>query len=247
MKKYRHTSILGINKSAYDTHWKYVHIFSHTVWSHWNIVKRFIGVKNLELGGGLSPRIPIRGNYFLDVSSVAIEGLKQRGAHASFSDLADKIPYKDNYFHLVCAFELLEHLPNDEWVIDEVYRVLRSGGTFIASFPLHMSLWSEFDQLVGHVRRYDPKHIESIFSTHGFYIVEYGIIRSPWPGRFLGQVLRFMHDNAPIAYRLYGQIRLYLSTTTSRFFMKISTRAWTKESPQDLTYAKTVLLVMKKM
>lgn len=231
----------------YDAHWKHVHILSHTAWSHWDIVKCFIGDKNLELGAGLSPRIPIQGNYFLDMSTIAIERLRKLGGHAAFNDLTDKIPYKRNYFNLVCAFELLEHIPDDKRVIRETYRVLCSGGIFIASFPLHMSLWCEFDRLVGHVRRYDPLYIESMFKKHGFHIVEYGIIYSPWPNRFQGHVLRFIHDTAPFVYSVYGQIRIYLSTITSRFIMKISTRAWTKESPRSLGKAKIVLLVMKKV
>jgi len=44
---------------------------------------------------------------------------------------AHKLPFKANFFDIVCAVEVLEHLTNPERVLSEINRVLKKGGYLI--------------------------------------------------------------------------------------------------------------------
>jgi SAM-dependent methyltransferase len=96
---------------------------------------------------------------------------KRLGGHAEFVQMdARSIPARCA-FDLVGAFDVLEHIVEDETVIGAVHSVLVPGGGFIAAVPQHPSLWSEVDQRSYHVRRYRPGELEEKLCAAGFDIV----------------------------------------------------------------------------
>ncbi len=61
---------------------------------------------------------------------------KSKGVNAAFdTGFAENLPYDPNYFDFVVSFDVLEHVQNIEQVIQEVFRVLKPGGKFLAVFP----------------------------------------------------------------------------------------------------------------
>src|SRR3989344_8874607 len=104
-EKYNHPKI-------YDRLWKYGSVQKPAIWSLWKIIREFKGKRNLELGAGNCPRIPVEGGYFLDTSEQAIKNLKTMGGIAVVGD-AVSLPFVDNFFDLVAGFEVLEHIEND--------------------------------------------------------------------------------------------------------------------------------------
>ncbi|GAC1464145.1 MAG: hypothetical protein PVSMB7_06790 [Chloroflexota bacterium] len=59
---------------------------------------------------------------------------------------ADRIPYADAYFDGVVLLDVLEHVPDDVAVINEVARVLAAGGTLVVSVP-NRGLFEGLDSL----------------------------------------------------------------------------------------------------
>ena len=55
---------------------------------------------------------------------------------------------------LVCAFDVLEHIPEDDLVLAEIRRILKPGGMMIATVPQHPWMWSTADDVALHQRRY---------------------------------------------------------------------------------------------
>jgi len=55
---------------------------------------------------------------------------------------------------LVGAFDVLEHIPQDEAALEEIARILKPGGILIATVPQHPWMWSTADDLAHHQRRY---------------------------------------------------------------------------------------------
>ena len=47
------------------------------------------------------------------------------------------IPYEDNYFDLIYCSHILEHVPDDRKAIQELYRVLKPGGTALILVPIN--------------------------------------------------------------------------------------------------------------
>ena len=75
-----------------------------------------------------------------------------------------------NAFDLVGAFDVLEHISEDEKVLSEIYRMLRPGAHLIASVPQHPWLWSTADDLAKHQRRYKIGELAKKASAAGFHI-----------------------------------------------------------------------------
>ncbi|MDF2970402.1 MAG: SAM-dependent methyltransferase protein [Microvirga sp.] len=73
---------------------------------------------------------------------------------------ARDIPYATE-FDLICAFDVLEHVAEDERVLHELYRALRPGGGVLLSVPQHQFLWSKSDEISLHKRRYRRGELES--------------------------------------------------------------------------------------
>jgi SAM-dependent methyltransferase len=114
----------------------------------------------LEIGPGLRPTAPVASSHFVDVSPHALAQLAERGGRVA--SVGDGLPFDHGYFGAVLAFEVLEHVEQDEDVMAEIARVLRPGGRFVMSVPIFQARWSPLDDACSHVRRYEP---EQLFST----------------------------------------------------------------------------------
>ncbi len=75
-----------------------------------------------------------------------------------------ELPFTNNTFDIVCAFDVIEHVQNDQKAIDEMKRVCKNGGIIIITVPAFMSLWSEHDDINHHFRRYKASRIKQLFS-----------------------------------------------------------------------------------
>lgn len=164
----------------YDALWARSKVVEPSSWAMWYTIKLYTSRKThfLEIGAGNRPRLPIAGSYFVDLSPRAMETLRQRDGRC-LAGSAEALPFPDESFDLICAFEIVEHVPDDRAVLEETSRVLKIGERFIFSVPLHMEFWSNYDKLAGHVRRYDPVVLESLVDEHGFQIEKYNITISP--------------------------------------------------------------------
>ena len=81
----------------------------------------------------------------------------------------------DGSLDLVVAFDVLEHLDDDDAAVREVRRALRPGGHFVVAVPCDPALWSAHDEAVGHVRRYTRPTLTALLVRGGFAL---GPVRS---------------------------------------------------------------------
>lgn len=161
---------LDKNQDIYDRIWATLPSPQHTAWPIWPDLSRELaaGGRALELGCGVLPRIPIAGGYFADLSPAALDKLHGLGGHCVRS--AGSLPFSDRTFQVVCAFEVLEHIPDDERTLVELSRVLVPGGALFLSVPVEPALFTRFDTAVGHVRRYDAKVLAARLAEKGLVI-----------------------------------------------------------------------------
>ncbi len=161
--------LLDVNRSFYDALWRDARLIPPQRFNSWPLVAELAAnaPRRLELAPGLRPRLPIAGTAFADISAPA---LRQLGAHGGLATqaLADALPYADEAFDLVCAFDIIEHIEGDEAAMAELARVAAPGATLLLSVPIHMSAWTPFDDFVGHHRRYEPDALLALLSRHGF-------------------------------------------------------------------------------
>jgi SAM-dependent methyltransferase len=83
---------------------------------------------------------------------------------------ARQLPFADA-FDAAGAFDVIEHIAEDEMVLASVRSALVTGGVFFATVPQHPSLWSLADTITHHVRRYRRGELEAKLRAAGFDIL----------------------------------------------------------------------------
>lgn len=83
---------------------------------------------------------------------------------------ARRIPFIEE-FSVIGAFDVLEHINEDEQVLREMYKSLNHGGIILISVPQHMWMWSQVDDYSCHVRRYSANEIHQKVERAGFKIL----------------------------------------------------------------------------
>jgi SAM-dependent methyltransferase len=81
-----------------------------------------------------------------------------------------ELPF-EREFDIAGAFDVLEHLDDDEAVLREMHRVIRPGGGLIITVPQHQWLWSEVDDFSHHRRRYARAELERRIKAAGFQLL----------------------------------------------------------------------------
>jgi SAM-dependent methyltransferase len=143
-------------------------------------------------------------------SELFITGLGFAAARVPSADFyqmdATAIPFRD-HFDLVGAFDVLEHILDDETVIDQMARAIVPGGGILLTVPQHPALWSPQDVLAEHVRRYTAAGVRSKLTAAGLEIVRmtsFTTLLLPRDrGRSTGPVGR-IHGQAPRKHRPHG-------------------------------------------
>ena len=104
---------------------------------------QLLNSNTLDIGCGTQPKNPFQAQ---NVFGLDIRENKQQGV--KYADLTtDSIPYLDNTFDYLTAFDFLEHVPRIIYLparrfpfvelMNEVWRVLKPGGMFLSSTPIY--------------------------------------------------------------------------------------------------------------
>lgn len=113
------------------------------------------------------PHITLYGSEFF------AEGLafaQQRLPQAELFQLdARTIPYKER-FNAIGAFDVLEHIAEDEQVLSQIHQALTPQGVLFLSVPQHPWLWSAADDYAMHVRRYTRNALTDKLAHQGFTV-----------------------------------------------------------------------------
>lgn len=83
---------------------------------------------------------------------------------------ACRIPFVDE-FDVIGAFDVLEHIKEDEIAVAQIHKALKPGGVFILTVPQHAWLWSPMDEYACHERRYDEGDLARKVTRSGFEIL----------------------------------------------------------------------------
>jgi len=157
-----------------------------------------IGSGGGELTQQLAKAIRARQYFCLDIDASALRKATSRGCISYRLNLEyDKFPFESDFFDLITAFDIIEHLRNPDNMLRESYRVLKRGGFLllttpnIASWynrllllfgepPLGIDLSTEWRYhypfgvkgvISGHVRMYTIKSIVGLLEYHRFKVM----------------------------------------------------------------------------
>ncbi len=106
--------------------------------------------------------------FGVDSSPLALEFCRTRHLSRLHQILPDdRLPFPEESFDVVCAFDMLEHIDDDLSVLNEIKRVTRTDGKILLIVPAHPQLWSEHDVALHHKRRYTRKQFELLIRDAG--------------------------------------------------------------------------------
>lgn len=111
----------------------------------------------------------------LVASEAETEGLRfaaERVPRAEFLQIdARRMPF-EREFSVIGAFDVIEHIEEDETVMAQMHRALKPGGHLLLTVPQHPFLWSEYDVRAHHVRRYTRPELRAKLGRAGYRIVK---------------------------------------------------------------------------
>lgn len=122
------------------------------------------GRRVLDLGcrDGALTRAYLDGNEVVgfDADREALAAAARLGIETNWADLDQPLEVPDASFDVVVAGELLEHLRDPQALVAEIRRVLRPGGTLVASVPNAYRLKGRLRFLFGRPPESDPTHLQ---------------------------------------------------------------------------------------
>ena len=86
--------------------------------------------------------------------------------------LPDGNPYKDQKFDLIVAFDVIEHVEQDEESLAALRQSLAPGGKLIMTVPALPWMWSAHDERHHHFRRYTRDGLAETVKRAGYQAVE---------------------------------------------------------------------------
>jgi len=108
----------------------------------------------LDLGcydGTLGQMLIEKGNevYGIEVNEEAADIAKDRGLKVRIQDIQSGFDFEDDFFDVVVAAEIIEHLLDTDFLIDEIKRILKPNGDLVISTPNVSSLGKRILLLFG--------------------------------------------------------------------------------------------------
>lgn len=146
----------------------------------------------LDIGcdnGILSARLKQLGYdvHGLDLREKEVAMARKLGIKAVVGSAEKKFPFGSGYFDAALAGDIIEHLYDTDFFIQEVHRVLTPGGVFVVTTPNLASLSNRIrllfgklpvgseirlgKDMAGHIRNYTFPELEAQLRQHGFSVV----------------------------------------------------------------------------
>ena len=99
----------------------------------------------------------------IDFSPVAIELARKQGINSQLADLDNGIPFDDNTFDIVWAGDVIEHVFDPIFVLNEINRVLVPSGQLLCTIPYDLNIATRLRVFFGH------SYQENVYREYGQY------------------------------------------------------------------------------
>jgi SAM-dependent methyltransferase len=123
----------------------------------------------------------------LDISPQILAMIDQPGRHLIEADLNQPPPADRELYSGLLLLDVIEHLDDDCGTIRRLAPLAQPGALLVVSVPALPELFSEYDAIQGHRRRYLPATLRAAFDDTGF-VVE----KIFWWGAWMVPILRRM-------------------------------------------------------
>jgi hypothetical protein len=125
----------------------------------------------------------------LDISRQILELIDQPERRLIEADLNQPPPGERELYAGLLLLDVIEHLDDDRGTISRLAPLARPEALLVVSVPALPELFSEFDAIQGHRRRYLPETLRAAFDGTGFAVEEIF-----WWGSWMIPILRRMRQ-----------------------------------------------------
>lgn len=146
-----------------------------------NLIKQLLSkrrpLKILDIGcgtGKLMEELQAYGQiYGIDASPQAVNFCRRRHLRHVYQVTFPRRHHLNHHrFDVVICLDVLEHIKNDRLAIRTINQLLRPHGKLILTVPAYPWLFSYWDKISGHHRRYSAPQLLSILNNAGFKIIK---------------------------------------------------------------------------
>lgn len=141
------------------------------------ILNQFLPSKKLriiDIGCGTGKNIESLAKFGkvwgVDTSREAIKYCKKRGIKYVIKGDAEKTTLPSKKFDIATLLDLLEHT-DDNKVLQETFRILKPNGYALITVPALPWMWSQWDVILHHKRRYTKKSLKVVLKRNNFRII----------------------------------------------------------------------------
>jgi len=103
---------------------------------------------------------------------------KRLGRSILSSPLPELADVADRHYDLIGAFDVIEHIDDDNAAIASVARKLKPGGKFVMTVPAHQWMWTAHDVVNHHKRRYSRRGLKALFEQSPMKLEKIGYFNS---------------------------------------------------------------------
>jgi SAM-dependent methyltransferase len=120
---------------------------------------------------GLAEARPYMRMIGAEIYTSGLRLAQKRAPHSDFIQMdALRTPFVEE-FDVIGAFDVLEHIQDDQEALEQIFKAVKPGGGLIISVPQHRWLWSAADEIACHKRRYTRSELNSKVKSAGFRII----------------------------------------------------------------------------
>jgi SAM-dependent methyltransferase len=128
----------------------------------------------------------------VDSHAESLEILRERMGSACIREGGlECLPLGDGSADIVTALDVLEHVEDDGRGMQEIWRILKPGGRMVITVPANMWLWSDWDESLGHYRRYSRRGLKNLVGAAGAKVIHENFMNFfALPAVFAARMLR---------------------------------------------------------
>ncbi len=156
------------------------------------ILKNLIVGSVLDFGAGygmFSKLLILNGKKVtaLEVDPEAILKLKKEKI-----DTITNLDNKNEAYENIISLNVLEHIDNDQEIINLLFGTLKPSGKLILYLPASMLAWSYIDEWVNHKRRYTKKDLKQKVENAGFKVLNMEYVDfTGWVGVLVMKAIKY--------------------------------------------------------
>jgi 2-polyprenyl-3-methyl-5-hydroxy-6-metoxy-1,4-benzoquinol methylase len=176
---------------------------------------KFAPANILEIGPGVDGAIKYldletpKRVLVVDFNRDVIDAVGQRypKAEARLVDVTETTDLRDltgQWDYVICN-SVVEHVIDDQALVDRMFALLRAGGIVVCSTVLHQRMYNTWDYAVGHYRRYEVAELESLFKQFSeVQLIKTAMAQEIARPLFFGRMFHLMRNTIEQNNRLCG-------------------------------------------